>query len=60
MLQSRVLGGLNAGEISLTALLFVIVLIAPKVGRVGETIGSWFEGRGARDDRSQKSGDARE
>lgn len=47
MLQRRVLGGLSSGEIALTALLLVIVLVAPKVGRVGEAVGGLFE-RGAR------------
>jgi hypothetical protein len=45
MLQSRVLWGFRTGEIALTALLVFIVLIAPKVGRVGEALGGWFERR---------------
>jgi hypothetical protein len=50
MLQSRVLGGVSPGEIALTALLLIIVLVAPKVGRVGEAVGGLFE-RGERDRR---------
>ena len=34
---------MSTGEIALTALLLAIVLIAPKVGRIGEKIGGLFE-----------------
>jgi hypothetical protein len=50
MLQSRMLGGVSTGEIALTVLLLVIVIVAPKVGRVGEAVGGLFE-RGKPDPR---------
>jgi hypothetical protein len=45
MLQSGVLGAVNTGEVALTVLLLIIVLVAPKVGRVGEAVGGLFESR---------------
>ena len=36
-------GSNSPSELALVVLLLVIVLIAPKVPRIGEAIGAWFE-----------------
>jgi Sec-independent protein translocase protein TatA len=37
--------GVTTNELLLVALLVVIVALAPKVPRIGEAVGSWFEKR---------------
>lgn len=48
------LGGASTNEIILVALLLFLVLLAPKVSRIGETLGERFAGSkgGGRADRS--------
>lgn len=52
------LGGASTNEIIFVALLLVLVLVAPKVSRIGETLGGWLAGsKGAgRDERSPPAG----
>ena len=39
------LGGASTNEIILVALLLVLVLLAPKISRIGEALGALFAGR---------------
>jgi Flp pilus assembly pilin Flp len=41
-----VFAGVTPNEIALVAFLVALVMIAPKVGRIGEVIGGLFERRG--------------
>jgi Sec-independent protein translocase protein TatA len=55
------LGAASTNEIIFVALLLVLVLIAPKVSRIGETLGGWLArskkpGRDERDERSHPAG----
>jgi Sec-independent protein translocase protein TatA len=52
------LGSASTNEIIFVALLLVLVLVAPKVSRIGETLGDWLGGPkgAARAERSHPAG----
>jgi hypothetical protein len=55
------LAGVSPHEIGLVVFLLVLVMIAPKVGKIGETIGGFFERveAGGGSDSTQRRKDAK-
>ena len=38
--------GASSGELAMVAMILILVVLAPKVPRIGERIGAWFGHRG--------------